>query len=239
MIEENQHPILYWHGETGKTFFPDMYSLKDLLWLSLPELAEWQRLLVLRLPFQSVKFQSDNCKIKGWCPCLQTPSSWAKLQKEWILHIVHIGYLHRICVLLVCGFLVFWMSECNVTLALSVREREMEIVVHICYILYTPYARGLLRPRTCRLARGPCFGCRGGAGGGSWGNRPEDFTSTSVCGEFKTQWECSSMKQHSEATKRVSAQRGLTWLQNTVLQLARKAAGWPTLMLGPNLRAAV
>lgn len=170
MIEENQHPILYWHGETGKTFFPDMYSLKELLWLFLSELAEWQRFLVLRLPLQSVKFQSDNCKDKGWCPYLQTPSSWAKLQKEWILHIVRIACFNRICVLLACDSIVFWMSECNVMLALSVRERETEIVVHICCLLYIPYARGLLRPRTHRLARAPCFGCSGGAGGGSWGN---------------------------------------------------------------------
>lgn len=47
------------------------------------------------------------------------------------------------------------------------------------------------------------------------------------------------MKQHTEATKTVSAQRGLTWPQNAIPQLIRKASGWPALMLGPNLRAAV
>lgn len=168
MAEEKEHPIshcsfdcikVFRHEEAGRTFFPDRQFLKDLLWLSSSGPAELQRLLALRLPFQSeIQTLKDNCKVKRWCPCLQTPSTWAKLQQEWILHIVCIAYFHRIflsCVWFLCFLDV--RVQCSVGI-IYFAEREMEILGLICCLFYTPYARGELR-RTACLIRAPllCF----------------------------------------------------------------------------------
>lgn len=117
-------------------------------------------------------------------------------------------------------------------MALSVIEREIEILSHIHCLFYTFYARGELGLRTHRLsdscsfamlARAHSFGCRFGGRDGSQGKSTEDLTLIFICEEFKSQRERSSVKQHTEATKQVSAQRGLTWLQNAVPQLIRQS----------------
>lgn len=80
---------------------------------------------------------------------LESPSTWAKLQKEWILSIVCIAYFHRICVLLPCmWFPCFLDVRVQCLLVLSLTEREMEILGHILYLFYTLYARGELGLRT-------------------------------------------------------------------------------------------
>lgn len=77
MIEENQHPILYWHGETAKTFFPDLCSLKGLLWLFLSE----QYCILFVLPI-FIEFVSCLHVIPLFFGCQSAMSCWHYLLEK-------------------------------------------------------------------------------------------------------------------------------------------------------------
>lgn len=105
--------------------------------------------------------------------------------------------------------LFFWMSECNVCWHYSLQKGKWKFWVAF-FVFYTLYARGELGLRTHRLSDSCSFAEQVALaavlefGDGSQGKRTEDLTSTSVCEEFKTQRERSSVKQHTEGTKPVS-----------------------------------
>lgn len=106
MAEEKQHLIsccffacimVFWHGENGGHF--SQTCIMQKICFGCPRLS-LQSCNDCKLwdCSSGLKLQPDNYKVKGWSICLQTPSTWAKLQEEWILHIVFIAYFQvRMC----------------------------------------------------------------------------------------------------------------------------------------------